>query len=80
MYKEQDVEFLLEESDTVMAYERRGEEKPGTSSQQDREQQVLNSMNRVQQIEMVQGMCLWVKLWDLLTCDYFQLHMSNMYL
>jgi len=55
MYTDEGVEYLLDDSDTVMAYEKRGADKPGTSSHHDREQQVLNSMNRVQQIEMVQG-------------------------
>ncbi|WAR18413.1 UBR7-like protein [Mya arenaria] len=55
MYRSQGLEFLPDESDTVLAYEKRGAAREGMSSQHDREQQVLNSMNRVQQIEMVQG-------------------------
>lgn len=55
MYKEQNVEFLPDENDTVMAYERRGLEQKTPSSHMDRERRVLETMDRVQQIEMVQG-------------------------
>jgi len=55
MYKSQGVTFLMDESDTVTAYEARGAIKEGATSQHDREKQALSSMNRVQQIEMVQG-------------------------
>ncbi|KAL4239142.1 putative E3 ubiquitin-protein ligase ubr7 [Mactra antiquata] len=55
MYKDAHLEYLPDQSDTVSAYENRGKSKAGTSTEADQEQQVLNSMNRVQQIEMVQG-------------------------
>ena len=56
MYKDQCVEFLVDESDSVSAYEKRGKDKQTPSSEADQERRVLEGMNRVQQIEMVQGM------------------------
>jgi hypothetical protein len=56
MYKDQDIEFIVDESDSVLAYEKRGKDKRSPSSEADQEKRVLEGMNRVQQIEMVQGM------------------------
>ncbi|XP_053399423.1 putative E3 ubiquitin-protein ligase UBR7 [Mercenaria mercenaria] len=55
MYKEQGIEYLIDESDSVSAYEKRGKDKTAPSSEADQERRVLEGMNRVQQIEMVQG-------------------------
>lgn len=55
LYKDQGIEYLTEESDTVAAYERRGKDKSAPTSEADQERRVLEGMNRVQQIEMVQG-------------------------
>lgn len=55
MYKEHKIEFLTDESDTVKAYEQRGLEKKTPTTVQDRERRALETMGRVQQIEMVQG-------------------------
>lgn len=56
MYKEQGIEYLLDETDSVASYEKRGKDRRAPSSEADQERQVLEGMNRVQQIEMVQGM------------------------
>ena len=55
MYAEQKVEFLINDSDHVAVYENQGLNQSEPSSEEERERQVLGSMNRVQQIEMVQG-------------------------
>ncbi|XP_060570562.1 putative E3 ubiquitin-protein ligase UBR7 [Ruditapes philippinarum] len=55
MYKDQDIEFIVDESDSVLAYEKRGKDKRSPSSEADQEKRVLEGMDRVQQIEMVQG-------------------------
>ena len=55
MYNRDKVSFLIDQSDTVHAYEQRGKAKQGTSSGYDQGLQVLSSMNRVQQVEVIQG-------------------------
>ncbi|XP_052263791.1 putative E3 ubiquitin-protein ligase UBR7 isoform X8 [Dreissena polymorpha] len=55
MYAEQKVEFLINDCDHVAVYENQGLNQSEPSSEEERERQVLGSMNRVQQIEMVQG-------------------------
>ncbi|KAL3873436.1 hypothetical protein ACJMK2_036555 [Sinanodonta woodiana] len=56
MYEERGISYLTDRSDTVLAYEEKGKQtqSPNTSHQ-DREASALLGMNRVQQIEMVQG-------------------------
>lgn len=54
MYSELEVQFLTDECDTVLAYENKG------TSDQDTERRdplmdTLNSMNRVQQVELICG-------------------------
>ena len=56
MYKEQDVEFLVDESDTIIAYEDRGQShREQQSSSYDSSLNALNSLGRVQQIEILHG-------------------------
>ena len=56
MYKEQDVEFLLDESDTIISYEDRGQSRrEQQSSSYDSSLNALNSLGRVQQIEILHG-------------------------
>lgn len=54
MYSELEVQFLTDECDTVLAYENKG-----TSDQEaerrDPLMDTLNSMNRVQQVELICG-------------------------
>ncbi|CAB3996752.1 E3 ubiquitin- ligase UBR7, partial [Paramuricea clavata] len=56
MYKEQDVEFLMDDSDTIIAYEDRGQSRrEQQSSSYDSSLNALNSLGRVQQIEILHG-------------------------
>ncbi|CAB4000193.1 Hypothetical predicted protein [Paramuricea clavata] len=56
MYKEQDVEFLMDESDTIISYEDRGQSRrEQQSSSYDSSLNALNSLGRVQQIEILHG-------------------------
>ncbi|OWF55413.1 putative E3 ubiquitin-protein ligase UBR7 [Mizuhopecten yessoensis] len=55
MYKDRGITFVVDESDTVMAYEKRGQDKQTPSSQYDKGLQALSSMDRVQQVEVIQG-------------------------
>ena len=56
MYKEQDVEFLMDESDTIISYEDRGQSRrEQQASSYDSGLNALNSLGRVQQIEILHG-------------------------
>ena len=56
MYKEQDVEFLMDDSDTIIAYEDRGQSRRDQqSSSYDSSLNALNSLGRVQQMEIIHG-------------------------
>lgn len=56
MYKEQDVEFLMDEADTIVAYEDRGQSQRAQQfSSYDSSLNALNSLGRVQQIEILHG-------------------------
>lgn len=54
-YEASSIAFLLNEDDTVHAYEERGKKKRGTTSDYDEGLKALSSMNRIQQVEVVQG-------------------------
>ena len=56
MYKEQGFEFLMDESDTIIAYEDRGQSRRDQqSTSYDSSLNALNSLGRVQQIEILHG-------------------------
>ncbi|XP_033735374.1 putative E3 ubiquitin-protein ligase UBR7 [Pecten maximus] len=55
MYKDRGISFIIDESDTVTAYEKRGKDKQTPSSQYDKGLQALSSMDRIQQVEVIQG-------------------------
>ncbi|XP_069118451.1 putative E3 ubiquitin-protein ligase UBR7 isoform X2 [Argopecten irradians] len=55
MYRDRGITFIIDESDTVTAYEKRGKEKQTPSSQYDKGLQALSSMDRIQQVEVIQG-------------------------
>ncbi|XP_064487747.1 putative E3 ubiquitin-protein ligase UBR7 [Ornithodoros turicata] len=55
MYKEQQCSYLLEDDDTVQAYEERGKEKRGEMPQGDPLMSALGTLGRVQQIEAIHG-------------------------
>ncbi|XP_028398643.1 putative E3 ubiquitin-protein ligase UBR7 [Dendronephthya gigantea] len=56
MYKEQGVEFLMDDSDTIIAYEDRGQSRRDQqSTSYDSSLNALNSLGRVQQIEILHG-------------------------
>ncbi|KAL5008060.1 hypothetical protein ScPMuIL_013641 [Solemya velum] len=55
MYREEGVVFLLEEGDTVHAYEERGKARHNTESQYDQGMRALSSMDRIQQVEVIHG-------------------------
>ena len=66
MYKEQDVEFLMDDSDTIIAYEDRGQSRrEQQSSSYDSSLNALNSLGRVQQIEILHGKTgfIWLTEW-----------------
>lgn len=54
MYRELDVLFLTDEYDTVLAYENKGKSEQATD-RRDPLMDTLNSMNRVQQVELICG-------------------------
>ena len=54
MYKDKDLEFLIDESDTVLAYEERGKNSEA-GAEESEEANALAGMDRVQQIEFVHG-------------------------
>lgn len=59
MYGDLDVLFLTDECDTVLAYENKGKVDQAADSR-DPLMDTLNSMNRVQQVELICGKyCLW---------------------
>ncbi|PVD32361.1 hypothetical protein C0Q70_07794 [Pomacea canaliculata] len=55
LYEEEGVSFLLDPKDTVQAYEERGKMKTPCMSEIDLERRALSQMNRVQQVELLQG-------------------------
>uniref|UniRef100_A0A1Z5L190 MAM and LDL-receptor class A domain-containing protein n=2 Tax=Ornithodoros moubata TaxID=6938 RepID=A0A1Z5L190_ORNMO len=55
MYKEQRCSYLLEDEDTVQAYEERGKEKREEMPQGDPLMSALGTLGRVQQIEAIHG-------------------------
>ena len=56
MYTDNDVAFLLEDSDTIVAYEARGQTHRGKqASTYDSGLDALNNLNRVQQMEILHG-------------------------
>lgn len=54
MYSELEVQFLTDECDTVLAYENKGTSDQETD-RRDPLMDTLNSMNRVQQVELICG-------------------------
>lgn len=54
MYSELEVQFLTDECDTVLAYENKGTSDQETE-RRDPLMDTLNSMNRVQQVELICG-------------------------
>ena len=59
MFEKADVAFLLDESDTVLAYETKGksteQEREDASGGQDPLMSAFNTLNRVQQLELIYG-------------------------
>ncbi|KAJ8309475.1 hypothetical protein KUTeg_014349 [Tegillarca granosa] len=55
MYKEREIEYIIDEEDTVHAYESRGKANSSASSGYDKGIQALNKMDRVQQVEVLHG-------------------------
>ncbi|KAK7487176.1 hypothetical protein BaRGS_00021671, partial [Batillaria attramentaria] len=55
MYEEEGVQFLLDDNDTVHAYEERGRSKTPTVTDSELERNALSQMNRIQQVEVLQG-------------------------
>lgn len=72
-YVDAGVQFLLDESDTVLAYENRGTVEQGPASLDSLLMSSLSTLDRVQQLEIVyrkDGDCLFHSLvWQLLTVD-----------
>ena len=56
MYGDLDVLFLTDEYDTVLAYENKGKVDQA-ADRRDPLMDTLNSMNRVQQVELICGNC-----------------------
>lgn len=55
-YAESEVPFLLDESDTVLAYEKRGQSSQESDTEsRDPLMAALSGMDRVQQLEMIYG-------------------------
>ena len=57
LYEGKHISFLLDEFDTVSAYEERGKIKHAGSSQYQMGMDALTSLNRVQQVEVLHGQC-----------------------
>ena len=74
MYKDQNVLFLMDESDTVKAYETRGMDKKTPTTKQDQERKILQGMNHTQQIEMIQGD---LSLLNMIYCTFLTLILLN---
>lgn len=59
-YTDAGVSFLLDESDTVLAYENKGktteQEQQGGAEGRDPLMSALNTLNHVQQLEIIHGM------------------------
>ncbi|XP_033638095.1 putative E3 ubiquitin-protein ligase UBR7 [Asterias rubens] len=55
LYEREQISFLLDEFDTVSAYEERGKVKHAGSSQYQRGMDALTTLNRVQQVEVLHG-------------------------
>ena len=53
MYEQKGVSYLTQESDTIAAYERKGKEK--SSEAMNNAADTISGMNRVQQVELIQG-------------------------
>lgn len=62
-YAEAGMSFLLDESDTVLAYENKGktteQEQAGTAEGRDPLMSALNTLGRVQQLEIIHGTRWW---------------------
>ena len=55
MYSDKEIEFLCDECDTVHYYETKGKEEATPASQYAKGMQALSNMDRIQQVEMLQG-------------------------
>ncbi|XP_046545115.1 putative E3 ubiquitin-protein ligase UBR7 [Haliotis rubra] len=55
MYKDKEILFLTDDHDTVQSYEERGRQNHVLVSQHDKEVNALSQMNRIQQVELLQG-------------------------
>lgn len=55
MYKEQNVEFLIDPEDPVHKYEEIGMQRNRGSTSEEREMEALSSLGRTQQVEMITG-------------------------
>lgn len=60
MYKDLEVSYLTSESDSINAYEARGKKAPGDGSQYEQGMKALSTMDRVQQVEVIQGLYMSV--------------------
>ena len=58
MYEEREVTYLLNEEDTILAYEKKGKQKGADSYQQ--AIGALQGIHRTQQVEMLTGICRFV--------------------
>ena len=57
MYEVHNVLFLLDETDTIAAYEARGKAKAAKTTYQ-QSLEALSKLHRVHQVDMIQGLCL----------------------
>ena len=55
LYRRLNVTFLTSESDTIVAYEERGQHAKGPSSSYESGMQMLQGLGRVQQVEALHG-------------------------
>lgn len=55
MYNSLDVAYLTDESDTIMAYEKRGRENTPSVSSYESGMQALQNMERIPQVEAMHG-------------------------
>ena len=56
MYRDRNIEFLIDAEDTMQAYEEKGaESQRNRAADEEAQAEAFNSMGRVQQIEIVQG-------------------------
>ena len=59
LYKMEGLLFLLDEDDTISAYQQRSKERPDVPSEEELQQRALSEMNHIQQIEVARGERFW---------------------